>query len=135
MDEIFKTKIVLILAVLTVVFFIGTVSSCGNVYKYRAAKEMEMARRLGLEEKMSKFIQEKDSLTENSAALQKRLDQETADHETTRQALKQEQLVNQSLKEELVKTTKLKEALEEDLKVALIQDKGSAKVAPSTIKP
>jgi chromosome segregation ATPase len=123
MEEIIKNRIILILAVLTIMLFIGTVGSCSNAYRHKVARDREMAARLDLEEKISKVSQDKTALEEKLKATGKELEEGKATLEATKKALVEEQLISQSLKEELAKVTKLKEALEEDLKEALVQNK------------
>ncbi len=125
MEEGFKNRIILILAILTVIFFIGTFGSCNSARRNRVARDREMATRLDLEERMSKFTQDRATIEEKLKSLTQELDEEKAAGEATKKALLQEQLVNQSLKEELQKVTKLKEALEEDLKDALVTGKAA----------
>lgn len=125
MEETIKNRIILVLAILSAIFFIGTINSCSNAYRQKSARDKEMAARLDLEEKMNKFAQEKAATEEKLKAKEKELEEEMAAHQSTKKALVQEQLVNQSLKEELQKVTKLKEALEEDLKEALVQGKSA----------
>ncbi len=132
MDENVKSRVLLILGVLVIIFFISTVSSCGSATRNKMIQVKETLQRKDLEEKLNKMSQEKAGLEESLAGLQKQLDEERSAHETTQKALVQEQLVNQSLKEELDKVSKLKDALEEDLKEALIQSKGSS---VTTTKP
>ncbi len=119
MEEAIKNRVILILAILTAIFFIGTINSCSNAYRQKVARDKEMAARIEIEEKMNKFSREKTAWEDKLKAKEKKLEEEKASHETTEKALVQEQLVNQSLKEELQKVTKLKETLEEDLKDAL----------------
>jgi hypothetical protein len=119
MDETLKNRIVLILAGLTVAFFFSSLSSCNSAMRQKAAHDKEMAARLALEERMSKFSQEKSVLEEKAKAKDKEAQEAKATLEATKKALVQDQLVNQSLKEELQKITKLKETLEDDLKQAL----------------
>jgi len=123
MEDAIKTRIILILSILTLILFIGTISSCSNAYRQKAARDKEMATRLDLEERMSRFTQDKATLTDKMNAREQELEEEKAAHQATKKALVQEQLVNQSLKEELQKVTKLKDALEEDLKEALVASK------------
>ena len=123
MDENIKNKIILVLAILTVIFFVGTIGSCSNAGRQRSAFNKEMYVRLNLEEKMNKFMQEKSVLDDNIKAKDKELEEEKASGQATKKAFIQEQLVSQSLKEELQKVIKLKEALEEDLKEALVAGK------------
>lgn len=118
MDESLKNRIVIILAVLTAVFFFATLSSCNSAMRQKAAHDKEMAARLALEEKMSKFSQDKSGLEEKAKAKEKEAQELKDTLEATKKALIQDQLVNQSLKEELEKVSKLKETLEENLKEA-----------------
>jgi hypothetical protein len=126
MEENLKTRVILLLGILTAIFFVSTISSCGNVYKNKLAHGKEIVKRVELEKKLVKISQEKTAQDEKLGAVVKELEQERGGHEVTKKALVQEQLVNESLKEELVKVTKLKEALEEDLKEALVQGAGSS---------
>ena len=119
MEEAAKNKLMLILAVLTLIFLITTVGSCSNYRMQKTARNKEMATRLDLEEKMSKYTTEKAVSEQKLAAALQGMEEEKTAHQATKKALLQEQLVNQSLKEELEKVSKLKETLEEDLKEAL----------------
>ena len=125
MDEALKNRLVIVLAVLTAIFFFGTLSSCNSAMRHKAAHEKEMASRLQLEEKMGKFSQEKSALEEKAKAKEKEADEAKSELENVKKSLLQEQMVNQSIKEELQKETRLKEALENDLK----ESKGSGKKA------
>jgi len=125
MEENLKTRVILILAILSVIFFLGTISSCTNAARQKRSRDKEMATRLDLEEKMSKFTQEKQALETKITVLSGQLEEEKAAHQATKKALLQEQMVDSSLKEELQKVTKLKEALEEDLKDALTKGKST----------
>ena len=127
MDETLKDRIVLILAVLLAVFFFSSLSSCNSAMRQKTARDKEMAARLALEERMSKFSQEKSVLEEKAKAKEKEAQEMREALEVTKKALVQDQLVSQSLKEELQKVTKLKEALEDDLKQALGNAKKSKK--------
>ncbi len=119
MEEGAKNKLILILVVLTAIFFVTTLGSCNNYRMQKLAHNKEMVTRLDLEEKMAKFIQERGSLEQKLSSTTQGLEEEKAAHQATKKVLLQEQLVNQSLKEELEKVTKLKEKLEDDLKEAL----------------
>jgi chaperonin cofactor prefoldin len=119
MEENLKTRLVIILGVLTAIFFISTVSSCSNAARQKSLREKEMMTRLDSEEKLSKFLQEKQSLESKLASANKALEEEKSGSDAAKKALLQEQLINQSLKDELQKVSKLKEALEIDLKEAL----------------
>ena len=95
--------------------------------RQKAARDKEMAARLALEEKTSKYAQDKSALEEKAKAKESQVEELTVSLETTKKALIQDQLVNMSLKEELQKVTKLKETLEEELKQALINGKKNKK--------
>lgn len=125
MDEQIKDKIILVLSLLTIIFFVGSIGSCSNARRQKASRDKEMANRLDLEEKMSKVGQEKLNIETKSKALAQEVEEEKAAHQATKKALVQEQLLNESLKEEITKVTKLKEALEEDLKEALVAGKST----------
>jgi len=125
MEETLKNRVILMLGLLTVIFFIGTVSSCSNAQRQKVARDKEMAIRLDLEEKMNKFGQAKLALEKKLNTLSQELAEVQAAGETTKKALLQEQLVSESLKKEVLKVTKLKDKLEEDLKEALVTSKSS----------
>jgi ABC-type transporter Mla maintaining outer membrane lipid asymmetry ATPase subunit MlaF len=116
MEESIKNRIILILAIFALIFFISTLNSCGSAHRMKVARDKEIAARLELEKEMGKFNQEK-------AVFEKQLAQENIAHEAIKKTLAQEQLINQSLREELQKMTKLKDTLEEDLKEALVTGK------------
>jgi len=118
MEEAIRNRIILILSILTAIFFIGTVGSCGTARKQKIARDKEMITRLGLEEKTTE-------LEKKVASLVQEVEVEKAAHGATNKALLEEQLAAQATKEELHKVTKLKEALEEDLKDALVKGKPS----------
>lgn len=127
MEESVKNRIIVILVVLTAIFFMGTVGSCSNASRLKSSRDQEMAIRLDLEERMSNFTQEKQGYEEQIKGLTQGLEEEKVAHQATKKALLQEQLVNQSLKDELQKMIELKEALEEDLKEALVAVKAKNK--------
>jgi len=122
-DEALKNRIVIILAVLSVVFFFGTLSSCNSAMRQKAARDKEMSARLAIEERMNKFSQERSTLEEKAKVKEKEAQDLKEGLEAAKKALVQDQLVNQSLKEELKKVTKLKETLEENLKEAAAEAK------------
>jgi len=123
LDQNLKDIALIVLAALTLIFCLGTFSSCSNASRQKSAWRAEMTKRLDLEERMTKFSQEKSGLEEKAKAKAKELEVEQLANQTTKKALLQEQLINMSLKEELQKVTKLKEALEKDLKNALVTGK------------
>ena len=120
MEESFKSRIILILVILTAIFFISAASSCSHAKRLKVARDKEMLTRLELEEKMSKSVQERQVFENKLNTLAEDLAQEKTSYEVANNALAQEQLSNKGLKEELLKVTKLKEKLEEDLKEALV---------------
>ncbi|MDD5432766.1 MAG: hypothetical protein PHO70_07275 [Candidatus Omnitrophica bacterium] len=123
MDENAKNKVIIILSVLTVIFFLGSISSCSSSFRNKSERDKEMAKRLDSEEKLNKFNQERITFSDQIKSKDKELEEEKAATQAMKKALVQEQLVNESLKEELEKVTKVKEALEEDLKDALTAKK------------
>ncbi len=123
MDEAIKSRVILILSLLGVILFISTVSSCNSSYRQKLARDKEMASRMDLEERVSKFNQEKAALDDKISALQKELDNERAGREEARKELSQEQLTVKALKEELQKVSDIKAALESDLKESVSQAK------------
>jgi len=119
MEENIKNRVILILAILTIIFLMGAVRSCSTAKKLKTTLielDKEKAISWDSEQKMNELKQEK-------AALAKDLEDAKTENETTKKALMQEQLVSQSLKEELQKVTELKKTLEDDLKDALVKNK------------
>ena len=123
MDEALKNRILIILAILSAAFFLGTLGSCNSAIRHKAARDKEMVARLALEERTNKYAQEKSALEEKARAKENEAGELKVALEAAKKALAQSQLVSQSLKEELQKVTKLKESLEEDLKQALVNGK------------
>lgn len=120
MGEGIKDRIILILIVLMIIFFVSTVSSCLEVAKLKKTINQEMTVRMESEESALNLSRENADLKQKIAQLNTDLDQEKAAHKVTRDTLNQELLVSQSLREEIEKLTKLKEKLEENLKEALV---------------
>jgi len=118
MEDVLKNRIVIILAISSSVFFFGTLSSCNSAMRQKSGRDKEMAARLQLEEKVSKFSQERSALEERAKAKEKETEEAKVTLEEAKKILVQEQLVNQSLKDELQKVAKLKEAPATDLKKA-----------------
>jgi len=127
MEEVLKNRLVVILSVLTAIFFFATLSSCNSAMRQKTARDKEMSARLQLEEKINKFSSEKSALEEKAKAKEKEAEEAKQSFETTKKILVQERLINASLKEELQKVTKLKENLESDLKNALVTEKKAKK--------
>ncbi|MFH0762640.1 MAG: hypothetical protein V1925_01990 [Candidatus Omnitrophota bacterium] len=125
MEENIKSRIILVVSILALIFFVGSLKSCGNAYRQKQSRDKEMAARLDLEERVSKISQESLVSQERLKAVEKELREVKLELEQAKRALNQEQLTNRYLKEELEKVTKLKETLEENLKEELVKDKSS----------
>lgn len=123
MKEFLKNRSALILAIISAVLFLGSLSSCSSAIRQKAARDKEMAARLALEERTSKYAQEKSALEEKAKAKEVESGELKVALEAAQKALAQNQLVGASLKDELQKVTKLKETLEEELRQALINGK------------
>lgn len=121
MEENIKNRVILILAILTIIFLMGAVRSCGTAKKLKSTL-MELDK----EKSVSWDAEQKmNELKKDKAVLEKQLEDLKSESEVSKKALLQEELVSQSLKEELQKVTKLKEALEDDLKDALVKGKSA----------
>ena len=118
LNDALKNRTVIILAMVSAIFFFSTLISCNSAVRQKAKADKEMAARLVLEEKMSKFSQDRSALEEKAKAKEKEAQELKATLENTNKSLVGEQLINQSLKEELQKVAKLKKTLEDDLKQA-----------------
>jgi hypothetical protein len=116
MEENIKGRAIIVLAALSAILFVLNIASCASSISQGSARKKEMAQRMELEEKFSKYNQEKAVVIEKVKAKDKELEEEKAVHLATKKALAQEQMISQSLKEDLQKITKLKETLEEELK-------------------
>ncbi|MFA4888272.1 MAG: hypothetical protein WC628_01675 [Candidatus Omnitrophota bacterium] len=123
MEEAFKTRLIVISAILNVIFLVGLIGSCNSSSQQKAAWRREMLNKLDAEDKLNKSSQEQSVYSEKLKLREKDLEEEKAAHAVAKKALVQEQLVSQSLKDELQKVVKLKEALEEELKNSLVQEK------------
>lgn len=119
MEDSMKDRLILILGIICVIFFVGMAGSCSSAARIKAARDKEMSTRLDLEEKMAKTAQNNSAYEDKIIQLTKSLEEEKTAHEATKKALLQQQLMTQSLEEELDKVIKLKETLEENLKEAL----------------
>ncbi|MDD5506106.1 MAG: hypothetical protein PHR73_05070 [Candidatus Omnitrophica bacterium] len=106
MKDSLKSRMVIILAILSVLFFFGTLSSYSSAMRQKAGRDKEMAARLQLEEKMNKFSQERSALEERVKAKEKEAEEAKAALEESKRVLAQEQLANQGLRDELQKVTK-----------------------------
>lgn len=125
MGEGIKNRVVLVLGVICLVLFISNVSSCMLAQRSKGAFNKEMSTRMDLEEKMSKFTQEKTLLEAKVAKLTQDFEQEKNEHKKDSIKLNQDDQVIQSLKEELQKLNNLNDKLEEDLKAARVTSKST----------
>jgi hypothetical protein len=129
-EDNFKSRLLLILGILNVIFLLLWVTSCNDVGKFKKARDKEMDSRLESEQKLEETMKLKSGFEEKINKVQKELDEGKAVLEANRKSLIQEQLVSNSLKDELEKISKLKEALEEKLKEALVKVKSTALEKP-----
>ncbi len=123
MEQPVKSRSMVILTLLNIIFFLGFASSCFNGYQQKKVITKEMEKRLDLEDAMNRFDREKESLESKADSALKALEEEKQAHQATKKALASEQATSNGLKESLEKANKLKEALEEDLREALISSK------------
>ena len=122
-----KNKLVVILAILTLLLFIFNIGSCVSAYNQNSSRKKEMFQRMELEEKTAKLAQENAVSAAQLQALQKQLDEETSNYQAAKKDLTQEQMIASSLKEDLQKLTKAKDALEEEFKKATLTTKKAKK--------
>ncbi len=125
MEENIKKRVMLILIVICGVLFITNISSCMLAQKSRGAFNKEMSTRMDLEEKLSKFTQEKAAAEAKLTKLNQDFEQEKSEHKKDSVKLDQDEQIIQSLKEELQKLNKLNDKLEEDLKAARVSSKST----------
>ncbi len=123
MEQPVKSRGMVILVLLNIIFFLGFVNSCFNGQRQKKVITSEMEKRLDLEDAMNKFDKEKEALENKAVSALKALEEEKQAHQATKKALDHEQAVSSSLRESLERANKLKEVLEEDLKEALISSK------------
>ncbi len=123
MEENIKNRVILILAILTVIFLMGAMRSCSTAKKLKNTSiELDKEKAVSWDSQ-----QQMNELKKGKAAVEKELEDTKAENENNKKAFLQEQLVSQSLKDELEKVTKLKEALEADLKESLAKEKNKSK--------
>lgn len=127
MNENAKNKLILILALFSILLVITSLRSCSISQKTREVRDKEIATRLDLEEKVSKIEQQKSNLEKKVTNLGKELEQEKAAYETANKSFNDEKSENDRLRDELEKVTRLKEKLEENLKEALVSNKNQIK--------
>ncbi len=124
MEEDIRGKFFPILVLLTLVFLITTIKSCGSIQKQKNMKDKEMFARLEVEEKLQDVRKGWDL---QLMAKDKELQDEKASHEATKKLLDQERLVSKDLKEGLDKIIKIKEGLEGEIKDVSVNSKSITK--------
>lgn len=123
MDEKIKSRVIILLGVLVLIFFISTVRSCSYSKVQRNNLNEEKSKRWDLEQNVLSLKKEMNSKQEQLDSAVNALEAEKNAHEATSKALEEEKASKENLKKEMEKLTKLKEALEEDLKEALVENK------------
>jgi len=111
MDETIKSRFILILSVVALIFIVGGIGSCASGIRYRSERDKEMYKRLNLEEKSEKLTQEKTEIETRLNKADKELAEVKTILEQTQKELQQEQIVNKSLKDELLKISQSKGCL------------------------
>lgn len=114
MDEQLKDRILIAMAIITVICLVVAVGSVSVAQKNKKYLNRELILRMDAEEKLINLAPQVDALKSQLKNIQANL-------EGTTKALEDQTVINNELKLELEKTVKLKEALEEDLKNALIR--------------
>jgi septal ring factor EnvC (AmiA/AmiB activator) len=118
--EALKNRVVIVLGIVTVIFFLVAVNSCMQSKKCLDVKHKEEILRYDKEQELNKISNEKNSIEEKLRKLETEMAREKTAAETTQKALLQEQLINKSLKVEIDKLSKSKEALKQELDKALV---------------
>jgi len=123
MEGVIKNRIIAILAIIGIIFFLLWLAASSTASKQKANADSKAALSMELEEKNVKLEKEKAGLAEELKNAQAQSAEEKTSHEATKKTLSQEQVAEQALKVELERLTRLKEALEKDLKEALTGQK------------
>lgn len=115
MKEGMKNKIILVLGLLTVIFFISSVSSYQDVVKQKKLVNQEIRARIELEEKALNLSNQNTDLEQRVGQLRETINREKATYETNSRILNQEisRLVG-----ELEAVIKSKESLEASLEAS-----------------
>jgi biopolymer transport protein ExbB/TolQ len=120
-DENLKTRLLLILGILSVILLFTSINSCNSARVQESKRRNEVEQRLDSEEKADSSLKQLNAVQEQLKTAGAKEQEVLQELDTAKKALLQEQMVNQSLKGEIEKLSKLKEALEEDLKEALFK--------------
>jgi chromosome segregation ATPase len=118
MEEIVKNRIMALLGILAVIFFLLFLGARGSLTRHKNDAAAKSALVFDLENNVVTLGKEKSSLSEDLKRVQTQLAQEQAAHTATKEKLSQELVAQQALKVELERVTRLKETLEKDLKDA-----------------
>lgn len=119
MEDIARNRLIAILGISAVIFFLLFLGARGNLNRQRNYASEKAARVMDLEDKIVQLEKEKSGCAEDLKNTQAGLSEEKAAHEATKKTLSQEQVAEAALKAELERITRLKETLEKDLKDAL----------------
>ncbi len=119
MEEIVKNRIMALLGISAVIFFLLFLGANGNLIRQKNNAAQKSARVMDLENEVVTLEKEKSRLSEDQKKSQAQLAEEQASHASTKEKLSQELVAEQALKVELERVTRLKETLEKDLKEAL----------------
>lgn len=120
MEEGIKNRIIIILSILVVIFFISTISAKINVRRLNKALQNKSDALFESDKKLDLVLKEKATLEEEKKSLLAQLEANSKEFEQIKKDLQVERLMTKALKDELEKMTRLKEKLEEDLKEALM---------------
>lgn len=123
MEGVVKNRIIAILAISGIIFFLLWLAASSTASKQKANASSKAALSMELEEKNVKLEKEKAGLADELKNAQAQLTEERAAHEAAKKALSQEQVAEQVLKVELERVMRLKDVLEKDLKEALVGQK------------
>lgn len=123
MEGVVKNRIIAILTILGIIFFLLWLTASSTASKQKANASSKAALSMELEEKNVKLEKEKAGLADELKNAQAQLTEERAAHEAAKKALSQEQIAEQVLKVELERVMRLKDVLEKDLKEALAGQK------------
>ena len=113
MDEQLKDRVLIAMAIITVICLIVAISSSIAVQKNKRSLHREMVLRMDIEEKLI-------NVTPKVDVLENELRNTKANLEGATKTIKDLKTINAELRNELEKVNKLKETLEENLKDALV---------------
>jgi len=112
MDDKVKGRVVMILSVVALIFFILWLGALKELSRQKRLAVDKAALSMELEEKNAKLEKEKADLSGELKSTQTQLVGEKAAHEITKKTLSQEQVAENALKVELERVTRVNEKLE-----------------------